>query len=232
MSPTKHRREAEKMKMAGFTYFPFDVVDWMTSADVMAMTAAERGVYITLLCVQYRDGFVPSEPQMCAKASGFRVEMVRRWFAKWSHLFPISDSDQSHLRNEKLHEIAVSVGKLAPREGAKENKTEQTLLKQNKSEDKETTTTGVVVVLAPQDEKVRLLAEEETEDPEELVAGYTQAQIEAQVNSLKGNGWVEANDSSAARLREGYVKHLFSIDPLKAKKDSRPAYKTQGKQWL
>ena len=120
--PTKHRREAEKMKMAGYTYFPFDVVDWMTSEDVMAMTAAERGVYITLLCVQYRDGFVPSNPQSCSKVSGFRVEMVRRWFAKWSHLFPISDANPSHLRNEKLHEIAVRLGKLAPREGAKEKK--------------------------------------------------------------------------------------------------------------
>jgi hypothetical protein len=125
MSPTIHRREAEKMKMAGFTYFPFDVVDWMTSKDVMAMTAAERGVYITLLCVQYRDGFVPADLKACAKASGLDIRLVTRWFPKWSHLFPTSQLNGDHLVNEKLHEIAIAVGKLTLSEGAKERKVKE-----------------------------------------------------------------------------------------------------------
>src|SRR5580704_726976 len=73
--PTKHRREADKMKMAGWTWFPFDVVDWLTSSDVMAMTFAERGMYVTLLCVQWRDGFVSSEPYLSAKQAGCRPEV-------------------------------------------------------------------------------------------------------------------------------------------------------------
>ena len=65
-----------------------------------------------------------------------------------------------------------------------------------------------------------------------LVAGYTPEEIEAQFQLVKDNPWVAANDSPGARKRKGYVEHLFSIDPPRKKPDGRPAYKTEGHQWL
>jgi hypothetical protein len=123
--PSKHRREADKMKMTGWTWFPFDVVDWLTSSDVMAMTFAERGMYVTLLCVQWRDGFVSSEPHLSAKQAGCRPEVIRRWFSKWAHLFPKSTSSETHLRNEKLHEIAAEKGNPKAIEGTEERREEK-----------------------------------------------------------------------------------------------------------
>ena len=123
--PTKHRAEIEKMKMTGWHWFPFDVVDWLTSDDILQMSAAERGVYITLLCMQWRDGFVPSRPQSVAKVSGFRPEMLRRWFSKWSHLFPISSLNAAHLVNAKLNEIAIEVGNPKAEGGTEERREEE-----------------------------------------------------------------------------------------------------------
>jgi hypothetical protein len=148
--PTKHRREADKMKMAGWTWFPFDVVDWLTSSDVMAMTFAERGMYVTLLCVQWRDGFVSSEPYLSAKQAGCRPEVIRRWFSKWAHLFPKSTSSETHLRNEKLYEIAVEKGNPKAVEGTEETREEERRVdleeREKKSSLKEETKTTPVVL--------------------------------------------------------------------------------------
>jgi hypothetical protein len=48
-------------------WFPFDVVAWLTSETVRAMTNAARGVYIDLLGRQWRDGSVPSDTSKLAR---------------------------------------------------------------------------------------------------------------------------------------------------------------------
>lgn len=73
---------------------------------------------------------------------------------------------------------------------------------------------------------------ESDQEKQGLVAGYTPEEIEAQYQLVRNNPWVAANDSPGARQRKGYVEHLFSIDPPRQKPDGRPAYKTEGRQWL
>ena len=49
----------------------------------------------------------------------------------------------------------------------------------------------------------------------QLVAGYTAEQIAKHADACRMNAWVHANDSPKARLREGFVTHLMTIDPPK-----------------
>lgn len=65
----------------------------------------------------------------------------------------------------------------------------------------------VVVVVPP--------SEDEKSDGG-LVAGYSPEQIAAHAEACKTNAWVKANDSLAARRREGFVRHLMEqIEPAK-----------------
>jgi hypothetical protein len=45
------------------------------------------------------------------------------------------------------------------------------------------------------------------------VAGYTAEAIAAHAEACKTNAWVRANDGANARKREGFVRHLMTIDP-------------------
>jgi hypothetical protein len=123
--PTKHRAEIAKMKMTGWHYFPFDVVDWLTSADVLRMTLADRGAYITFLAVQWRDGYVDADDRLAAKQSGVDSRSVTRWMQRWSHLFPISVLSRNHRVNVKLNEIAVEKGNPKAQGGTEERRVEE-----------------------------------------------------------------------------------------------------------
>lgn len=136
MSPTKKRVEAEKYGLAGFTYFPFDVIDWLTSPDVTNMSAAERGIYITLLAVQWRDGHVPADAKLLAKTLGLDYRSVANWLRNRDGLAPVlrhncdtSAAEPSHIRcvraNEKLLKIALAKGKLRLGEGTEERRLEE-----------------------------------------------------------------------------------------------------------
>jgi hypothetical protein len=123
--PTKHRAEIAKMKMTGWHYFPFDVVDWLTSADVLRMTLADRGAYITFLAVQWRDGYVDADDRLAAKQSGVDSRSVTRWMQRWSHLFPISVLSRNHRVNVKLNEIAIEKGNPKAQGGTEERRVEE-----------------------------------------------------------------------------------------------------------
>jgi hypothetical protein len=191
--PTKHRSEIEKLKMTGWHWFPFDVVDWLTSVDVRRMTAAERGVYIDLLGYQWRDGYIPSDIHLLAKVTSYSKRMLNRWMTKWRHLFVTSLIDSEHLINVKLNKIAIEKGNPKAEGGTEERRG-----KEIREEDEETTHNRVVSSppSAPQSEN-------------QLVAGYTQEQIATQAEHCKDNPWVKKNDNPKARLREGFVKHLM-----------------------
>jgi hypothetical protein len=119
------KKQKASRVLGGYTWFPFDVIDWLTSPDVARMTAAERGVYITLLAVQWRDGHVSSDVNLAAKSSGFRSDLLTRWFANWAYLFPESVGNPAYLRNEKLHEIALEVAKSDPGRHAEEKRIQE-----------------------------------------------------------------------------------------------------------
>ena len=98
-------------KNKGFSYFPFDVIDWLTSDDVGRMTTSERGVYITLLAVQWRDDGLPEDLRLCAKSCGLRYEVVHKWFESYPSLYKVVPNLHK-LANPKLWNLAIEVGKL------------------------------------------------------------------------------------------------------------------------
>jgi uncharacterized protein YdaU (DUF1376 family) len=159
MSPTRHRREAEKYKMAGWTWFPFDVIDWLTSHDVLQMSAHDRGVYITILAAQWRDGSIPADHLQAAKVLGFDRRNVTNWLQRWSKLVPClqhgcsthaeglqqvckesaSTLQQacSKLANAKLREIAAELGNSRVAEGAEERREEERRAEESIGEERE-----------------------------------------------------------------------------------------------
>lgn len=72
---------------------------------------------------------------------------------------------------------------------------------------------------------------QEKQDQDDLVAGHSQQEIAEQSEACKANPWVRKNDSPNARKREGFVRHLMSLDPPKAD-GTKPQYQQGGKQWL
>jgi uncharacterized protein YdaU (DUF1376 family) len=78
------------MKNNSFPWFPFYATDWATSEDVMEMTMAERGVYITLLATQWRcDNELPADCKKLAIHCGTDSRTIANWMKKWGKLFPI-----------------------------------------------------------------------------------------------------------------------------------------------
>ena len=58
------RRNGRTPKNPAFQFYPSD---FLADPIVQAMSAAERGVYITLLCVQWIEGSVPDNPALLAR---------------------------------------------------------------------------------------------------------------------------------------------------------------------
>jgi hypothetical protein len=123
--PTAKRKKAEEAGLVGFTWMPFDVIDWLTSPDVLNMTSSEEGLYIRLLAVQWRDGRLPSDPKMLAICVGREERLVRRWLSNYAHLFPICDGNPKYLANHKLWKIAIEKGKIILGEGTEERREEE-----------------------------------------------------------------------------------------------------------
>src|ERR1700739_3779370 len=73
----------EFIENSGWSFFPFDVNNWLTSDDVNAMTLAERGIYITALAVQWRDGYFPSSYLKFAKELKMDRRPARTFLQEW-----------------------------------------------------------------------------------------------------------------------------------------------------
>lgn len=73
----------------GYSWFPFDIEGWLSSPEVLQMSMAERGMYITLLAVQGRDGKLHAEIDFLAKQAAVDRRGLRKWLQKWGQLLPI-----------------------------------------------------------------------------------------------------------------------------------------------
>jgi uncharacterized protein YdaU (DUF1376 family) len=81
------------------TRFDFDVADFLASEDVAAMTAAEVGQYILLLCAAWiggKDATLPNEPRTLAKLARAPREVSAKVMRKFC---PTSDN---RLHNPRL----------------------------------------------------------------------------------------------------------------------------------
>jgi hypothetical protein len=97
--------------MPGFNWFKFYANDWLTDPDVMQMTSAERGIYIQLLAIQWRDNGVPSDCKLTAKLLGLDCRTTVRWWGKYGRLLGLPVSP-CKLANPKLWKQTVASGKL------------------------------------------------------------------------------------------------------------------------
>lgn len=77
----------------GYAWFPFDAYNWLTSSDVMSMSAAEEGIYIRCLAAQWRDGNLHRGSKLLAQQIGRDHRSVNRFLAKWAHLFYTAQPD-------------------------------------------------------------------------------------------------------------------------------------------
>lgn len=117
----------------GWTWFPFDVRNWLTSQDVLAMTSSEEGLYIRMLAFQWMYDELPGDPRQLAKLLGRDQRQVSSFLKRWGGaLFPEIPASRSNLqqnatdcgesqpnsenrrkvRNPKLYFLAVSQGKV------------------------------------------------------------------------------------------------------------------------
>lgn len=76
----------EFIENSGWSFFPFDVTNWLTSDDVNAMTLAERGIYITALATQWRDGYLPSNYLKFAKELKIDKRTARAFLQEWGSI--------------------------------------------------------------------------------------------------------------------------------------------------
>ncbi len=87
---------------APLKWLPFDVDAWDTDECVRRMSYAERGVYITLLCWQWREGSVPDDAKSVAKALGCSMPLVRHVLDK---AFISDGTGEQRLVNRHLAEV-------------------------------------------------------------------------------------------------------------------------------
>lgn len=86
-------------------YFPFYINDWVTSLTVQAMSPAERGLYLECMILQWREGFVPEDPAVLARATGWNIRTIRS-------LWPVVSAalhrdDDGFIRSSRLSEERV-----------------------------------------------------------------------------------------------------------------------------
>ena len=67
----------EKNKPPAFQFYP---KDWLSDADVICMTFAQKGAYITLLCYCWLEGQLPNNDDYIRKLLG----NVPKWKSLWS----------------------------------------------------------------------------------------------------------------------------------------------------
>lgn len=123
MADAKTTNVKDKPKLsdnAGFSWFAFDVIEFQTSPDIQKMSAAERGVWVTLSAIQWHDNYLPNTEQLLSKRTGFEVRLLHRWLTKYGHLFPICPANPHYRANPKLLNLAITVGKVVPPENPKE----------------------------------------------------------------------------------------------------------------
>lgn len=82
-------------------YFAFYPADWLTDERVRLMTLQQRGLYVELLCYQWREGSLPADPETLAKILGIQPKVFATlWDDRLAGCF--SPSSASRLVNPRL----------------------------------------------------------------------------------------------------------------------------------
>ena len=84
-------------KAPAFQFYP---KDWLTDPDVVCMSMAQKGAYITLICYCWREDKLPNNPDYIRKLLG----NVPKWKTLWNgikHKFEVQGDYLVHPRLEK-----------------------------------------------------------------------------------------------------------------------------------
>lgn len=91
--------------MAQAPAFQFYPKEFLSSSKVIAMTATERGIYITLLSMQWLDGSLPNDLPALARLAGVNTRaFIRMWPHNLARCFTLTDG---RLVNERLERERV-----------------------------------------------------------------------------------------------------------------------------
>jgi uncharacterized protein YdaU (DUF1376 family) len=90
-------------------WLPFHVVDWLTSPFVTCLSLAAQGAYIRLLAIQWRDGYIPSDP---AKIARFCACSPSEFAPIWEELKEKFDPVDGGLANSRLERDRTNMDEL------------------------------------------------------------------------------------------------------------------------
>jgi uncharacterized protein YdaU (DUF1376 family) len=82
-------------------WLPFNVVDWLTSTFVACLSLPAQGVYIRLLAVQWRDGYITDDVVKLARLCGCSAEEFAPIWAELSEKFEAVERGVANPRLEK-----------------------------------------------------------------------------------------------------------------------------------
>ncbi len=91
--------------MAKLPWFPFYVADFWGDEDVLAMNFEEVGLYLKLLCHQWREGSIPADEERIANISQCDRQAITRLWPGVRGCFSIDPDDESRLFNQRLSDI-------------------------------------------------------------------------------------------------------------------------------
>lgn len=84
--------------------FQFYAADFLADEKVMLMSIAARGIYITLLAVQWREGSIPVNPLLMAKLCGCDSSAIESHWHEVADCFTVCDFDAARMVNPRLEE--------------------------------------------------------------------------------------------------------------------------------
>src|SRR5690348_1538450 len=108
-----------------FPWIEFQATTWLASRTVKEMTMAERGIYITLLAINWRDGEIIWDAAQLSKDMAIDKRTIGKWMEKYGKLTvglpDVSGKSRGSLTEtsrkvtfRKLAEIAEKPGKTSP----------------------------------------------------------------------------------------------------------------------
>lgn len=98
--PTDYRQRESAVPRK--PWFPFFVDDFWQDESVQAMTLEEVGLYLRLLCFQWREGSIPGDLDRLAKIVGVESPALARLWENVGPCFDIVDGGLERLANPRL----------------------------------------------------------------------------------------------------------------------------------
>jgi hypothetical protein len=227
-------------------YMPLIWQDWMSSADIRSMTMAQRGIYISILLHQWIYDGVPRDAWQLSKDINAKYDTVKRFLQTYPHLFVCRECGGSwtgavgeccgssggvvveniklrNLRKEAISDTPLGTNKTKATE-VKVIQQQQKQPSQGKRRNDAFSEGRERVVLSVGGVTTRD-ADAPAPIKEELIAGYTRAELEARrdLHLAAGFGYHfdEVTRDPQCIYREAFIeKTNFMTSPVPKKKKS------------